>query len=84
MIWKDVAIECLRAGNHETNDRLPREPCGGLGTKRLGFMETDRQEFCKGDGGVSSQEFVSLLKIGHEVVFSSGKSDIRHLNTGAC
>ena len=45
------------AGTHETNDGLPRKPSGGPGTERSGFEGTDRQEFCKGDCGVSSQEF---------------------------
>ena len=51
---------------------------GGLGTERPGFEGTDRQSVAKNLLSVSS-----LLKIGHEVVFSSGKSYIRHLKTGA-
>ena len=39
------------------NDGVPREPCGELGSERPGFEGTDRQEFCKSDRGVSSQEF---------------------------
>ena len=30
--------------------------CGELWAERLGFEWTDRQEFCKSDRGVSSQE----------------------------
>ena len=51
VIGKDVAA---RTG--ETNDGLPREPCGKLGAERPRFEETDMQEFCKSDRGVSSQE----------------------------
>ena len=79
---------CLEAPepfNVETNDGLPRKPRGGLGTERLGFEGTDREEFRKGDCGFSKNllSVSPLLKTGHEVVFTSGKSYIWHLKTGA-
>ena len=46
----------MSAWTRETNDGLPREPCGELRGERPGFEGTDRQEFCKSDRGVSSQE----------------------------
>ena len=41
---------------HECRDSR----CGELGAARPGFEGTDRQKFCKGDRGVSSQELAVL------------------------
>ena len=43
-------------GTREMNDGLPRESCGELEAQRNGFEGTDRQEFCKSDRAISSQE----------------------------
>ena len=60
---------------HEADDGLPWEPCGELRAERRGPEGTDREKLLL---SVSS-----LLKTGHEVVFSSGESYIRHLKTDA-
>ena len=63
-----------------------REPCGELGAERIGFEETDKQEFCKSDRGVISQELAVgelLVEDRHEVVLSSDKSYTLHLKTDA-
>ena len=69
------------------NDGLPREPSGELRAERPGLEGTDRQEFRKRVTVASVAKNLlsvrSLLKTGHEVVFSSGKSYIRHLKTDA-
>ena len=87
VIGKDVAAEYPRVQGHTRRmTDCQGNPVVNFGQKDLALKGADRQEFRKSDRGVSSQERAvvsSLLKTGHEVVFSSGESYIRHLKTDA-
>ena len=83
VIGKDVAAEYPSEGTCETNDGLPREPCGELRQKDLALRGPTGRSVTVASVAKNLLSVSSLLKTGHEVVFSSGNSYIRHLKTDA-
>ena len=76
VIGKDVATipECE---TRETNDGLPRGPCGELGAERPGLEGPTGRSFARVTVASVAKNLLSvssLLKTRHEVVFSSGRA----------